>query len=82
MAVGSKDLNAEALRSYNADRLAEELKKAKGERFNLRFASATGQLDNHGQLKAVRKDIARIYTIMREQELGIVPVPAEGADKK
>ena len=82
MAVGSKDLNAEALRSYNADRLAEELKKAKGELFNLRFASATGQLDNHGQLKAVRKDIARIYTIMREQELGIVPVPAEGADKK
>ena len=48
-----------------------ELRKAKEELFNLRFQSATGQLDNHGRLRAVRKDIARIYTEMRERELGI-----------
>ncbi len=71
MAVGSKDLTAEALRGYDAERLAEELRKAKEELFNLRFQSATGQLESHGRLKAVRRDIARIYTIMRENELGI-----------
>ncbi|MFV0457214.1 MAG: 50S ribosomal protein L29 [Actinomycetales bacterium] len=71
MAVGSKDLTAEELRGYDAERLAEELRKAKEELFNLRFASATGQLESHGRLKAVRRDIARIYTIMRENELGI-----------
>ena len=49
----------------------DELKKAKEELFNLRFQSATGQLDNHGRLRAVRKDISRIYTEMRERELGI-----------
>lgn len=71
MAVGSKDLTAEKLREYDAERLAEELRKAKEELFNLRFQSATGQLESHGRLKAVRRDIARIYTIMRENELGI-----------
>ncbi len=56
--------------------LADELKKAKEELFNLRFQSATGQLDNHGRLRAVKKDIARIYTEMRERELGIGSAPA------
>ena len=50
-------------------RLVDELKKAKEELFNLRFQSATGRLDNHGRLRAVRKDISRIYTEMREREL-------------
>ncbi|NUL49420.1 50S ribosomal protein L29, partial [Cellulosimicrobium funkei] len=61
-------------------RLAEELKRSKEELFNLRFQSATGQLDNHGRLKTVKRDIARIYTILRERELGIredVEAPAE-----
>lgn len=71
MAVGSKDLGPEQLREFDSERLAEELRKAKEELFNLRFQSATGQLENHGRLKAIRKDIARIYTIMRENELGI-----------
>ena len=44
--------------------------------FNLRFQSATGQLENHGRLKAVKRDIARIYTILRERELGIRTAPA------
>ena len=54
------------------ERLLEELRKAKEELFNLRFQSATGQLESHGRLRAVRRDIARIYTVMRERELGIV----------
>jgi large subunit ribosomal protein L29 len=77
MAVGSKDLTAEQLRGFDEERLAEELRKAKEELFNLRFQSATGQLESHGRLKAVRRDIARIYTIMREHELGIGVEPGD-----
>ena len=75
MAVGSKDLVSENLRGLDDDRLVDELRKAKEELFNLRFQSATGQLDNHGRLRAVRKDIARIYTELRERELGIGQAP-------
>ena len=78
MAVGSKDLTSEQLRGLGDDRLVDELKKAKEELFNLCFQSATGQLENHGRLRAVRKDIARIYTEMRERELGIGDAPAKG----
>src|SRR3954453_21588613 len=76
MAVGTKDLAPEQLRGLDDPKLADELKKAKEELFNLRFQSATGQLDNHGRLRAVKKDIARIYTEMRERELGIGSAPA------
>jgi large subunit ribosomal protein L29 len=79
MAVGSKDLASEQLRGMNDDRLVDELRQAKEELFNLRFQSATGQLDNHGRLRAVRKDIARIYTEMRERELGIGTPPSAPA---
>ena len=71
MAVGTKDLAPDQLRGMDDDRLADALRKSKEELFNLRFQSATGQLDNHGRLRAVRKDIARIYTEMRERELNI-----------
>lgn len=71
MSVGSKDLTPVELRELTDDRLVDELRKGKEELFNLRFQSATGQLENHGRLRAVRKDIARIYTEMRERELGI-----------
>ena len=71
MAVGSKDLAMSELRGFDDERLVDELRKAKEELFNLRFQSATGQLDNHGRLKTVKRDIARIYTILRERELGI-----------
>jgi large subunit ribosomal protein L29 len=67
---------AAELRAVSADDLAEKLAEAKEELFNLRFQNATGQLDNTARLRAVRKDIARIYTVMRERELGIV----EGAE--
>ena len=74
MAIGSKDLDAVSLRAQSDAELIEELGKAKESLFNLRFQAATGQLESHGRLKAVRRDIARIYTIMRERELGITPV--------
>ena len=71
MAVGTNDLASAQLRGLDDDRLVDELRKSKEELFNLRFQSATGQLENHGRLRAVKKDIARIYTVLRERELGI-----------
>ena len=67
------------LRRVENEDLAGKLREAKEELFNLRFQAATGQLENHGRLRAVRKDIARIYTILRERELGITGGDAEGA---
>ena len=61
------------LRNVDTVDLVTKLHEAKEELFNLRFQGATGQLENHGRLRAVRKDIARIYTILRERELGITP---------
>jgi large subunit ribosomal protein L29 len=63
---------AAELRTLAADALAEKLREAKEELFNLRFQNATGQLDNTARLRAVRREIARIYTVQRERELGIV----------
>jgi large subunit ribosomal protein L29 len=61
----------EVLRQLSADELSTKLREAKEELFNLRFQAATGQLESHGRLGAVRKEIARIYTVVRERELGI-----------
>jgi large subunit ribosomal protein L29 len=60
------------VRDLSDDELLTRLREAKEELFNLRFQVATGQLDNNRRLHTVRKDIARIYTVMRERELGIV----------
>lgn len=76
MAIGSKELAPTELDTFDDEKLVAELKKAKEELFNLRFQSATGQLESHGRLKAVRRDIARIYTILRERELGIRTAPS------
>jgi large subunit ribosomal protein L29 len=77
MATGT---TATELRDSAEDDLVAKLKEAKEELFNLRFQAATGQLENHGRLRAVRKDIARIYTVMRERELGITSIDsADGA---
>ena len=69
MATG---LTATQLRTQTEDELDIKLAEAKAELFNLRFQAATGQLESHGRLRAVRRDIARIYTVKRERELGIV----------
>jgi large subunit ribosomal protein L29 len=66
------------MRELEDDELETKLREAKEELFNLRFQAATGQLESHGRLNAVRKDIARIYTIMRERELGISTVESSG----
>jgi large subunit ribosomal protein L29 len=60
------------LRVSTEEELHHKLAEAKAELFNLRFQGATGQLESHGRLRAVRKEIARIYTVMRERELGII----------
>ena len=65
------------LRELHDDELGTRLTEAKAELFNLRFQSATGQLDNNRRLRTVRHDIARIYTILRERELGLSVAPQE-----
>ena len=63
----------------NSD-LETKLREAKEELFNLRFQSATGQLESHGRLRTVKRDIARIYTVVRERELGIRQAPGTDGD--
>jgi large subunit ribosomal protein L29 len=65
------------LRELHDDELETRLREAKEELFNLRFQMATGQLDNNRRLRTVRHDIARIYTILRERELGLSVAPDE-----
>jgi large subunit ribosomal protein L29 len=74
MAAGVK---AAELRELAEEDLIARLREAKAELFNLRVQGATGQLDNHRRLQTVRRDIARIYTIMRERELGLSVAPDE-----
>ena len=75
MAAGT---SSQEFRGLSEEELVTKLREAKEELFNLRFQGATGQLENHGRLRAVRKDIARIYTVMRERELGITPIETIG----
>ncbi|KAA1432627.1 MULTISPECIES: 50S ribosomal protein L29 [Mycobacteriaceae] len=73
MAVG---VTAGELRELNGDELVEQLRESKEELFNLRFQMATGQLTNNRRLRTVRHQIARIYTVLRERELGLASGPA------
>ena len=66
---------AHELDDLNNVDIESKLREAKEELFNLRFQAATGQLESHGRLRAVKKDIARIYTVVRERELGIRTAP-------
>jgi len=78
----AKGMTAGDLRSATEDELDDKLADAKIELFNLRFQAATGQLESHGRLRAVRKEIARIYTVKRERELGIVTIAEETEDSE
>jgi large subunit ribosomal protein L29 len=71
---------ADELRNATEEELDGKLADAKTELFNLRFQAATGQLESHGRLRAVRKEIARIYTVKRERELGILTVAEEAEE--
>ncbi len=77
----AKGLAATDLRASSEEELEDKLAEAKIELFNLRFQAAAGQLESHGRLRAVRKEIARIYTVKRERELGIVTIEQEEADE-
>ncbi|MFQ5522420.1 MAG: 50S ribosomal protein L29 [Acidimicrobiia bacterium] len=62
-------MNADELRELTGEELVERLRELKAEKFNLRFQLATNQLDNTARIKEVKKEIARILTVMREREL-------------
>ncbi len=80
----AKTATAADLRGMSRDELNAKVVELKEELFSLRFQAATGQLESHGRLRAVRKDIARIYTVLQERNLGIVADPdvADRTDKK
>ncbi|TBV78303.1 50S ribosomal protein L29, partial [Lysinibacillus sp. OL1] len=72
MATGTP---AAELRELSEDELVTRLRESKEELFNLRFQMATGQMDNNRRLRTVRHEIARIYTVLRERELGLAVGP-------
>ncbi len=71
----AKALVAADLRGLGREELNKMVVELKEELFTLRFQGATGQLESHGRLREVRKDIARVYTVLQERNLGIVPDP-------
>ena len=71
----AKAVTAADLRGLSREDLTAKVRELKEELFTLRFAAATGQLESHGRLREVRKDIARVYTVLQERNLGIVPDP-------
>jgi len=75
--MAASTTTAAELRELTDEELVLRVREAKEELFNLRFQMATGQLDNNRRLRTVRHDIARIYTIMRERELGLSAAPDE-----
>ena len=76
MAAGTP---AYELRELNSEELTTRLREAKEELFNLRFQMATGQLTNNRRLRTVKRDIARISTVIRARELGLSVVPGAEA---
>ena len=75
--MAAKVVTAHELRGLSREELNAKVVELKEELFGLRFAAATGQLESHGRLREARKDIARIYTVIQERTLGIVPDPDE-----
>lgn len=82
MAVGTADYSIKNLNEKTNAEIEGFLKKSKEELFNLRFQHATGQLENTARLKAVKSDIARMYTVLRERELCISQEPAATESKE
>ena len=78
--MAASTTTAAELRELTDEELVLRVREAKEELFNLRFQMATGQLDNNRRLRTVRHDIARIYTIMRERELGLSVAPDENGE--
>jgi large subunit ribosomal protein L29 len=78
MAVG---ISPGELRELTDDDLISRLRESKEELFNLRFQVATGQLSNNLRFRTVRQEIARVYTVLRERELGLASGP-NGAENE
>ena len=79
--MAGQGMAAHELDELNDVDLEAKLREAKEELFNLRFQAATGQLESHGRLRTVKKDIARIYTVVRERELGIRTAPGSNENE-
>ena len=79
--MAKTELASDKLEAMPNDKLTAELAKSKEALFNLRFQAATGQLEANHRIKEVKRDIARIYTILRERELGIRVAPVAGSAK-
>jgi large subunit ribosomal protein L29 len=75
MPIGSPQFTIQSLDALDNQNLESELKNCKEELFKLRFQKATGQLETHGRLKAVRRDIARIETVLQERRLKVRTAP-------
>jgi large subunit ribosomal protein L29 len=74
-------MKASDMRDLSYDQLTEKLAEAKEELFNLRFQMATNQLDNSARLSQVRREVARLATVMREQEIEAWRAAQEEADE-
>ncbi len=79
--MAAASTSATELRELGQDELVLRLRESKQELFNLRFQMATGQMDNNRRLRTVKHEIARIYTVMRERELGLSVGPDELANQ-
>ncbi len=75
--ANASDYSIKTLNEKTNAEIEDFLKKSKEELFNLRFQNATGQLENASRIKAVKRDIARMYTVLRERELGITESPVQ-----
>ena len=75
--AGTAEYSIKNLNEKTNAKIEDFLKKSKEELFNLRFQNATGQLENASRIKAVKRDIARMYTVLRERELGITESPVQ-----
>ena len=60
-------MNAQELRDKTPDQLREELSSLKKEAFNLRFQQATGQLENTARMRSVKRDVARVKTVLTQK---------------
>lgn len=81
MAIGTPDYSIKNLNEKTDAEIKEFISKSKEELFNLRFQKATSQLENSSRIRAVKTDIARMYTVLRERELGITQAPEETSGK-
>jgi large subunit ribosomal protein L29 len=71
-------MKVDDLRVLEAEELGMRLRTSRRELYELRFKHAVGQLENSSQISKVRHDIARIMTVLRERDLGLMPAPVEG----